>query len=331
MKPKVYITRQIPEPALSKLREDCEVLMWEREDTPVPRDVLEREIARVNGLLCMLTEAVNQDLLIKAKKLRVISQMAVGYDNIDVEAATRRGIMVANTPDVLTETTADLTFALLLATARRVVESAGFLRRGEWKTWSPMLLTGQDVFGAVIGIIGLGRIGEAVARRAKGFNMKVLYHNRNRKPEAERKYGLIYADLDSLLKQSDFVCILTPYTPETRNLISERELALMKKNSVLINTARGGIVNEAALYNALKNGQIWAAGLDVFQQEPVPLENPLLSLSNVIALPHIGSASINTRVKMAKMAANHLLQGLRGERPAHLVNPEVWSADGEFL
>lgn len=323
VRPKVYITRKIPEPVLTKIQHLCDVSMWEKENTPVPREVLEREITKADGLFCLLTENIDEALLQKAERLRVISQMAVGYNNIDVDAATRRGIVVANTPGVLTETTADLTFALLLATARRVVESADFLRRGEWKTWSPMLHTGQDVFGATLGIIGLGRIGEAVARRAKGFDMKILYHNRNRKPEAERALGVIYADLDSLLKESDFVCVLTPYSPETKDLIGERELALMKETAVLINTARGGIVNETALYNALKNGQIWAAGLDVFEQEPVPLDHPLLSLPNVVALPHIGSASVKTRIKMATMAADHLLQALRGEVPDCVVNPEV--------
>ncbi|WP_089968200.1 2-hydroxyacid dehydrogenase [Lihuaxuella thermophila] len=323
MKPNVYITRKIPEPALARLREACDISMWEEEDIPVPREILEREITKADGLFCLLTETIDEALLEKAEKLRVISQMAVGYNNIDVHAASRRGIVVTHTPGVLTETTADLTFALLLATARRLVEAEHFLRRGEWKTWSPMLLTGRDVFGATLGIIGLGRIGEAVARRAKGFDMKVLYYNRNRKPEAEKSLGVIYTDLDSLLQESDFVCVLTPYTPQTRDLIGERELALMKDTAVLINTARGGIVNEAALYSALKNGRIWAAGLDVFEQEPVSPDHPLLSLPNVVALPHIGSASVQTRIKMAMMAANHLLQALRGQVPDYVVHPDA--------
>lgn len=323
MKPSVYITRRIPEPALAMLREACEVRLWDDEETPVPRDVLEREIADVDGLYCLLTERVDEALLSRATRLRVISQMAVGYNNIDVEAATRRGIVVTNTPDVLTETTADLTFALLLATARRLVESSEFLRRGDWKTWSPLLLTGQDVYGATLGIIGLGRIGEAVARRAKGFAMNVLYHNRSRKPSAEQELGVVYADLDELLRRSDFVCIMTPYTPETRQLIGARELSLMKPTAVLINTARGGIVDEDALYHALRNSQIWAAGLDVFEQEPVPLDHPLLTLSNVVALPHIGSASVGTRVRMATLAAENLLAALTGSMPPNAVNPQV--------
>jgi glyoxylate reductase len=297
--------------------------MWEEKDTPVPREVLEKEIAEVDGLYCLLTESIDEALINQTKNLKVISNMAVGYNNIDVDAATKKGIMVTNTPGVLTETTADLTFALLMATARRLEEGSNFLRNGQWKTWSPMLLTGQDIHGATLGIIGLGRIGEALARRAKGFNMNIMYHNRSRKLEAEKELGLKYVDMKTLLKESDFVCVLTPYTPKTINLIDQGELSLMKKTGVLINTARGGIVNETALYDALKDGTIWAAGLDVFEEEPIYLDNPLLTLPNVTVLPHIGSASINTRKKMALLAAMNLLQALNFETPSHLVNPSV--------
>lgn len=324
MKPKVYITRKIPASAAAMIEQVCDVEMWEREDEPVPREILEEKIGEVDGLYCLLTETIDEKLLRRANRLKVVSNMAVGYNNIDVAAASRRGILVTNTPGVLTETTADLTFALLLATARRIVEAADFVREGRWKTWSPLLLTGQDVYGATLGIIGLGRIGEALAKRAKGFDMRILYHNRNRKPQAEQALGVEYRDLDALLQESDFVCILTPYTVETKNLIGERELSLMKKTAVLINSARGGIVNEQALYEALQNGTIWAAGLDVFAEEPVAADHPLLRLPNVVALPHIGSASIRTRTKMAELAALNLLQALKGERPAHLVNPEAW-------
>lgn len=325
MKPSIYITRRIPEKALRKLQEHCEVDMWPEEDVPVPRDVLEAKIAGVDGAYTMLTDTVDEALLSRADRLKVVSNMAVGYNNIDVDAATRRGILVTNTPGVLTETTADLTFALLLATARRLVESAQLIRDGKWKTWTPMLMTGQDVYGATMGIVGLGRIGESLAKRAKGFDMNVLYYNRSRKPDAEHELGLEYTDFDSLLKRSDFVCIMTPYTPETRNLIGERELSLMKRSAVLINTARGGIVNEEALYRALANGDIWAAGLDVFEEEPVDPAHPLLSLPNVVALPHIGSASIATRTNMAILAADNLIRGLTGREPAHLVNKEAWN------
>jgi len=324
MKPKVLVTRQIPEDALRMLEEACELKIWPHSDVPATREFLEKEIVDAEGLYCLLTEKIDKDILEKGNRLRAISTMAVGYNNIDVSAATERGIPVSNTPDVLTETTADLAFALLLATARRVVESSDFLRRGEWKTWSPMLLTGQDVYGATLGIIGMGRIGEAVGRRASGFDMKVLYHNRRRKPEVEEKYGFEYAELNQLLSQSDFVVILVPYSSETANLITMDQLRLMKKTASLINVARGGIVNEKDLYDALTGGVIWAAGLDVFETEPVPLDHPLLTLPNVVALPHIGSASIRTRTKMAQLAAENLLMSLAGQRPKCLVNPEVF-------
>lgn len=320
MRPNVYITRRIPNSTLEKISEVCQVEMWEEEDVPVPRAVLEEKIENIDGLFCLLTETIDEELLQKAKQLKVISNMAVGYNNIDVAAATEKGIFVTNTPGVLTETTADLTFALLMATARRIVEASDFLREGSWKTWSPMLLTGQDIYGATLGIIGMGRIGESLAKRAKGFDMRILYHNRSRKEEAEKTWGIEYADLDSLLRESDFVCVMTPYTEETRNLIGDRELSLMKKSAILINTARGGIVNEAALYEALKQNKIWAAGLDVFEQEPVDPDHPLLTLPNVVTLPHIGSASIQTRTRMAELAAANLIQGVMGETPQNRVN-----------
>jgi len=323
MKPKVYITRRIPEEALRLIQEHSQVDCWDEEDRPVPREVLEEKIREIDGLYCLLTETIDQAMLERARKLKVISNMAVGYNNIDVAAATRRGIMVTNTPGVLTETTADLTFALLMATARRIVEASDFLRTGQWSTWSPMLLTGQDVYGATLGIIGLGRIGEALAKRAKGFDMRVLYHSRTRKEEAERSLGVIYAELDALLQEADFVCVMTPYTPQTHHLIGARELSLMKRSAILINTARGGIVDEEALYDALLNQTIWAAGLDVFAEEPVLPDHPLLTLPNVVTLPHIGSASVKTRKRMAELAAVNLIKALRQERPDHLVNPEV--------
>ncbi|WP_428911489.1 2-hydroxyacid dehydrogenase [Niallia sp. Krafla_26] len=319
MKPKVLITRKLPDEIISKIERACEVTMWEYSDTPIPRDVLEEKIVDIDGLFCMISETIDEGLLEKAQNLKVVSNMAVGYNNIDVEAAKRKGIMVTNTPGVLTETTADLTFALLMATARRIPEASEVLRSGEWKSWSPLGLTGQDIYGATLGIIGMGRIGEAIAKRAKGFDMKVLYHNRNRKLETEDRLGLQFVDFDSLLKESDFVCVMTPYTPETKNLISYDQLKLMKNTAILINTARGGIVNEKDLFDALKNGEIWAAGLDVFEEEPVPRSHPLLTLPNLVTLPHIGSASIATRMKMANVAATNLLQALQGETPLNLI------------
>lgn len=304
----------------------CEVEVWPEEDIPVPREVLEEKLRQVDGLFCLLTEAVDSYLLGNAPRLKAVSNMAVGYNNIDWAEAGKRGIIVTNTPGVLTETTADLTFALLMAASRRIVEASDYARSGKWKTWSPMQLTGQDVFGSVLGIIGLGRIGEAVARRAQGFNMQVLYFNRSRKPEAEKELGINYEELENLLRKSDFVCVMTPLSPETRHLIGERELRLMKPTAVLINTARGGVVDEEALYRSLADGGIWGAGLDVFEEEPVDPDHPLLKLPNVLALPHIGSASIRTRTNMAELAAHNLLQALRGEIPEHCVNKDVLAA-----
>ncbi|MTI80790.1 MAG: D-glycerate dehydrogenase [Firmicutes bacterium] len=323
MKPKVFITRKIPAEALEKIKEVCEVSIWNNEDVPVPRDVLEKEVVEVDALYSMLTDAVDEQLMEKAKNLKVVSNMAVGFNNIDLKVATKRGIKVTNTPGVLSETTADLTFTLMLATSRRLLEASDFLRQGEWKTWSPMLLTGQDVYGATLGIIGMGRIGEAVARRAKGFDMNILYHNRSRKPGTEEELGAQYTDMETLLKESDFICIMTPYTPETHGLIGEKELQLMKKTAILINTARGGIVNEDALYKALKNEDIYAAGLDVFENEPIPTDHQLLKLPNLVALPHIGSASIKTRTTMANLAVENMLQALNGKVPPNLVNTDV--------
>ncbi|TCJ01956.1 2-hydroxyacid dehydrogenase [Cytobacillus praedii] len=320
MMPKIYITRKIPVPIIKHLEKSCDVSVWEHEDTPVPRDVLEEKMGEIDGLFCLLTETIDEEILSKATKLKVISNMAVGYNNIDIEAASKKGIMVTNTPGVLTETTADLTFALLMTTARRITEASAFLRAGQWQTWSPMQLTGQDIYQSTIGIIGLGRIGEALARRAKGFNMNILYHSRNRKLQAEEELGLHFASLEDLLRKSDFVCIMTPYTTDTHNMIRKEHFQLMKDSAILINTARGGIVNENDLYQALSLGQIWAAGLDVFEQEPVSLDHPLLTLPNVVTLPHIGSASIVTRMKMAEVASDNLLRVLNGEIPRHVVN-----------
>ena len=312
MKRTVYITRKLPEEIVDKLSCQFRVKMWSEEDVPVPRDVLLKEIEEVDGLICLLTEKIDEEVLNHARQLKVISNIAVGYNNIDIQAATEKGIIVTNTPGVLTETTADLTFALLMAAARRVVEGSEFLRSGEWGAWSLMQMTGQDIFGATIGIIGLGRIGEALVKRAKGFDMKVLYHNRTRKLEKEEELGIQYRDLKDLLQQSDFVCLLLPYSPEIHHLIGKEELSLMKRNAILVNTARGGIVDEEALYHSLKTGEIWGAGLDVFEQEPVSTNHPLLSLPNVVTLPHIGSASLKTRMMMANLAADNMVSVLTG-------------------
>lgn len=319
MKPKIYITRKMDERVVAPLQEKFDVRMWESESEPVPRDVLLREVAEADALWAVISDTVDRELIEKGKKLKGIANMAVGYNNIDLEAAKEHGVLVTNTPDVLTETTADLTFALLLSTARQLTVAESELRKGNWKSWSPMGFTGMDVGGATLGIVGMGRIGEAVARRAKGFNMDVLYHNRNRKPDAEAEHGFEYRELDRLLEEADFVVLLTPYTPETAGLIGARELGLMKRTAVLINVSRGGIVYETALYNALADNTIWAAGLDVFETEPVSLENPLLSLPNVTVLPHIGSASIKTRLAMMDVNAQAIVDVLEGREPENIV------------
>ncbi len=325
-KPYVYVTRVIPDEAMKMLKQEFEVGFWP-EDRSVPRDVLLREAAKADGLYIVLTDAIDIELLNQAKNLKAISIMAVGYDNIDVKEATDKGIVITHTPGILSDTTADLTFGLLMDTARRLSEANRYILEGKWEKWTPMLLTGQDVHSATIGIIGMGRIGEAVAKRATGFDMKILYHNRNRKPEIEASMGAEYKPLDELLKESDFIVLLTPLTPETMNLIGEREFNLMKSSAIFINVSRGATVDEEALYTALKNKKIWAAGLDVFKQEPLPLDSPFLQLDNVVVLPHIGSASIRTRKRMATLAAEGLMDALLRKRPKHVVNPEVFGND----
>ncbi len=322
-KAKILVTRQVHEDALRKLTAVCEVDLWE-EDRPMPRQELLRRVAEAEGLYAMLTDRVDADLLEHAPRLRVVSNMAVGYDNIDVTACTQRRIPVGHTPGVLTDTTADLAFALILATARRLMEAAEYVRAGKWQTWSPNLLLGYDVYGATLGILGLGRIGAAVARRAQGFGMRVLYTSRRRHEEAEAALGLVYVDMPTLLRESDILSIHTPLTSETFHLIGESELRAMKPTAVLVNTARGGIVDPKALYRALRAGWIAGAGLDVTEPEPIPPQDPLLTLPNCIVLPHVGSATHATRRRMAIMAAENLLAGLRGERLPHVVNPEVY-------
>jgi len=323
MKPKVYVTRLIPKRGLEMVREVCETRVWEGE-LPPPREVLLEEVREIEGLLCLLTDRVDAELLDAAPNLKVVSNMAVGFDNIDVAECTQRGIPVGNTPGVLTDTTADFAFALLMAAARRIVEADHFVREGRWKTWGPTLLLGHDVHGATLGIIGFGRIGQAVARRARGFDMRILYYDIVRRQELEEEMGVEYTDMDTLLRESDFVTLHTILSPETHHLIGERELRLMKRTAILINTARGPIVDPKALYQALKEGWIAYAALDVTEPEPIPLDDPLLTLDNLVIAPHIASASHATRTRMATMAAANLIAGLRGERLPNCVNPEVY-------
>jgi glyoxylate reductase len=323
MKPKVYVTRRVPEAGLAMLREPCEVEVWQGE-LPVPHDLLLEKVGDVNGLYSLLTERVDGELLDAAPRLRVVSNMAVGYDNVDVAACTARGIPVGNTPGVLTEATADLAFTLIMAAARRIPEGVDFVREGKWHTWDPLGLLGVEVWGATLGIVGLGRIGVAVARRARGFAMRILYHDPVRRLDLEEELDVEYAGMDDLLADSDFVSLHCPLLPETQHLIDESALRKMKSTAILINAARGPVVDPDALVRALRGGWIAAAALDVTDPEPIPADHPLVGLPNCIVVPHIGSATVLTRNRMATRAAENLLAGLRGERLPYCVNPEVY-------
>ncbi len=322
--PRVYVTRHLPGRALEYLGQHCEVTVWGGE-LPVPADELRRQAASCEGLLALLTDRVDEGLLSGAPGLRVVSNMATGFDNVDVAAATPRGVLVTRTPGALSETTADFAFALLLAAARRVAEADRYVRAGHWKTWGPEILLGHDVHGATIGIVGMGGIGQEVAKRARGFGMRILYNSRERKPEWEERYTMTFAGIDELLAESDFVTLHAPMTEATRHLINERALRLMKPTAVLVNTARGPLVDQGALYRALAEGWIAAAGLDVTDPEPMAPDDPLLTLDNLVIAPHIASASVVTRSRMAMMAAEQLVEALGGKIPAHAVNPEAWA------
>lgn len=315
MKKRIYITRRLPEEAVEPLREHYDVRMWEHEGESVPRDVLLEEASSAHALWTMLSDTIDREVFERATQLEVVSNLAVGYNNIDLNAAKEHGVIVTNTPDVLTETTADLTFGLMMMTARRLGEAERDLRAGEWKSWLPMGYVGMDLYQAKLGIIGMGRIGEAVARRARGFDMEVLYHNRTRRHESESMYGFTYAELDELLTQSDFVVVLAPLTEETRGMLGAEEFAKMKETSIFINVARGEIIDEQALYEALKARKIWGAGLDVFTKEPIDLDHPLLTLPNVTTLPHIGSATIRTRLAMMALNRDAITNVLEGKEP----------------
>ena len=323
-KPRVYITRVIPQQALDMIAQVTEMKVWPQE-LPPPHEVLLEEVRNIDGLVTLLSDRIDASVMQAAPKLKVISNLAVGYDNIDVSEATKRGILVGNTPGVLTETTADFAFALLMAAARRVVEADVFTRKGRWKTWQPMLMLGQDIHHATLGIVGLGRIGAEMAKRAKGFNMKVLYYDELRRTEEEeRQLGVEYVpELSTLLSRADFISLHVSLSPQTHHLIGAAQFALMKPTSILINDSRGSVVDQKALYEALQSHQIFAAAIDVTEVEPISLEDPLLTLDNIIITPHIASASIVTRAKIATLAATNLIAGLRGQIPIHCVNPEA--------
>ena len=318
--PRVFVTRRLPGDALDVLGQHAEVDLWPGE-LPPPADELRARTAPADGLICLLTDRIDAGLIAAAPRLRVVSNVAVGYDNVDVAAATARGIPVGNTPGVLTETTADLAFALMLAAARRVTEAERYLRDGRWRTWSPDLMLGHDVHGATLGIIGYGKIGQAVARRALGFGMRVLVAERASVASDAPTPEVV--PLETLLRESDFVSLHVPLTPETHHLIGERELLAMKSTAVLVNTARGPVVDQAALARALAEGWIAAAGTDVMEEEPIAPDDPLLRAPSAVLLPHIGSASHATRGRMAMMAVENCLAGLRGEPLPHCVNPEA--------
>ena len=323
MKPPIYITRRLPEPALQSLLEVCEVEIWDQ-DVPPPYEMIMDKVRDKEALLCLLTDRIDAALMDAAPGLKAISQCAVGYDNVDVGAATARGIPVGNTPGVLTDATADFAFTLLMAAARRIGEAIDYVRDGRWNTWGLTLLLGQSVYGATLGIVGLGRIGQALARRAGGFDMKILYYDAVRQPEAEAELGVEYRTLEDLLRESDFVSLHVGLTEETRGLMDARTFALMKPTAILVNTSRGPVVDPEALYEALKDGQIGYAALDVTDPEPLPADHKLLELPNLIVAPHIASATVRSRNLMASRAVQNLIAGLRGEQLPYCVNPEVY-------
>ena len=322
--PKVFVTRRITQEALDLLAAAAILEVWPADDPPAP-EILREKAAAVDGLLTNIMDRVDAPLLAAAPNLKALSQVSVGLDNVDLAAATRRGLPVGYTPGVLAKATADLAFALLLAAARRLGESERWVRAGHWTlAFHPLRWLGVDVHDRTLGIIGLGQIGLEMAKRGQGFDMQILYHSRARRRDLETRYGLIWAELPDLLAQADFVSLHLPLTPETRHYIGAAELALMKPAAVLVNAARGPIVDSQALYTALQTGALYAAGLDVTDPEPLPPDSPLLTLENVVIAPHIGSASTAARGAMCRLAARNLIAGLEGRQMEQCANPEVY-------
>lgn len=323
MDKKVFVTHQLPGDHIQNLAQACEMNVWMGPGS-LPPDALREELAGNHGLLCLLTDRVDRALLEQMPDLEFVSSMSAGVDHIDVQALTERGIPLGHTPGVLVETTADTTFALMLSAARRVVEADRYVRQGNWRAdnaWSPEFFTGKDVGGATLGIIGLGAIGQAVAKRAASFGMRVLGYSRS----SQQVPGVENVSLEDLLRNSDFVSVHLPLTSETHQLLDADRIASMKSGAVLVNTARGGIVDEIALAESLASGHLWGAAIDVFEQEPIDMENPLLSLPNVVVAPHIGSATVKTRAKMADLAADNALAAIKGHPMPFCVNPEVYA------
>jgi glyoxylate reductase len=320
---KVYITRQLPERGLEKMRKYLDIEVWP-EYAPPPKKVIIERAKSIDALATLLSDKIDTEVFDAGPRLKIVSQLAVGFDNIDIPEATRRGIYVTNTPEVLTDTTADFAWALLMAVARRVVEADRYVRTGQWKVgWHPDMMAGRDIHEATIGIVGAGRIGYAVAKRARGFDMKILFYDVVPRPEMEKDFGARRVDVDELFKKADFVSIHVPLMKETYHLVNEDKLKLMKKTAYLINNSRGPVVDEKALHKALKEGWIAGAGLDVFEQEPTPTNNPLLKFDNIVVAPHISSATLETRSKMAEMVADNLIFFFEGRKPPNLVNPDV--------
>lgn len=318
-KQKVFVTRNIPVKGLNLVRDFCDADIWQ-EELPPDHDELLARVRGVDGLLSSLTERIDVEVMEAAPNLKVISNFAVGVDNIDVAAATSRKIPVGNTPDVLTDATADMAFALLLAAARRIVEADQFVKAGKWKTWGTQALLGTDLAGSTLGIIGFGRIGRAVAKRAAGFDLRVIYYD----PAGQSAYDAIQVDLETLYQEADFISMHVPLTTATRHMINAETLKKMKPNAVLVNTSRGPVIDHRSLYEALKANRIYAAALDVTEPEPLPKDDPLLELPNCIVVPHLGSSSRQTRDQMAVLAAQNLIAGLKGERLPNCVNSQVY-------
>lgn len=309
----------MPEHMVQQLEPYYEIIQWNEVSKPAPSQFTEEVIRDVDAIWCVGGDSFRYDILSKASRLKIISNFGVGYDNLDIEGMKKLNILGTNTPNVLNDATADLAFALMLAVARQIPQNMKFIERNNWKGWEPYQGAGVNIANKTLGIIGMGKIGQTVAKRSLGFDMKVLYHNRNRNIEIEKKYNATYCDLNEILKQSDFIVIFTPLTPETRNLITLKELKLMKPSSVLINVARGGVVNENDLYVALKEKIIWAAGSDVFENEPIDNSHPLLQLENFVATPHIGSSTIETRDAMMQLNINSLIAFAKNEKIPHLI------------
>ena len=320
--PRIFVTRGLVGSGLERLAQHADVEIWPEADPPTA-EALREHATGADGLLTTIADHIDATFLDATPRIKVVSQLAVGYDNIDVGAATERGVLVCNTPGVLTDATADLTFALMLAHARRLFAGDRALRRGEWGEWSPVFMLSNDLHGKTLGIVGLGAIGYAVAERAKGFKMPLLYWSRSRKPDAEKALGIQWRDLDDLLRESDYVSINLALSEETRGLIDARRIALMKPRGVIVNTARGPIIDQEALQHALVERRIGGAALDVFEHEPLPTDHPLLTLENVVVSPHVGSATYETRTRMTDLAVDNLLAFFAGERPPAPVNPEV--------